>query len=291
MTNRRPIPIASPSWRRTRAHSAWNVPASTSRPPSPTRLMIRSRSSAGGPVRERDREDPPRRDVLDADEVGDPVGEHAGLARAGAGQDEQRPVGRRDGPRLLRVEGADDLARRGAARAAAARRRPGRAADRRLVLDRRRPRRAARRAPAGGRGASASSAKAVPEAGRLGGLVERAVAGSATSGGTHPPIVGWAHPPGPLPDVPGGLRRGLDLVGRWRRRVHRLVPLGERQVERQRALVAERGRRPEPGQVVAVLLDADREGQARRPEVDRQLGGRRLAAAEGRRARRASARS
>ena len=38
----------------------------------------------GGAVRERDREDPPRGDVLDADEVGDPVGEHAGLARAGA---------------------------------------------------------------------------------------------------------------------------------------------------------------------------------------------------------------
>jgi len=38
--------MASPSRRRTRAQSAWNVPAWTSRPPSPTRLMIRSRSSA-----------------------------------------------------------------------------------------------------------------------------------------------------------------------------------------------------------------------------------------------------
>ena len=40
------MPMASPSARRTRAQSEWNVPATTSRPPSPTRLMIRSRSSA-----------------------------------------------------------------------------------------------------------------------------------------------------------------------------------------------------------------------------------------------------
>ena len=45
MTKRRPIPIASPSRRRTRAQSAWKVPACTSRPGSPTSEMIRSRSS------------------------------------------------------------------------------------------------------------------------------------------------------------------------------------------------------------------------------------------------------
>ena len=32
------------------------------------------------------------------------MGEHAGLARARAGEDQQRAVGRRDGPRLLRVQ-------------------------------------------------------------------------------------------------------------------------------------------------------------------------------------------
>ncbi len=63
----------------------------------------------GGPVREGDREDPPRGDVLDADQVGDPVGEDAGLARAGAGQDQQRAVGGRDGAGLLGVERPDDL--------------------------------------------------------------------------------------------------------------------------------------------------------------------------------------
>ena len=71
--------------------------------------MIRSRSSPGGPVRERHREDLPRPDALDADEVGDPVGQDAGLAAAGAGEDEERSVGRRDGPRLLRVQVPDDL--------------------------------------------------------------------------------------------------------------------------------------------------------------------------------------
>jgi hypothetical protein len=36
-------------------------------------------------------------------EVGDPVGEHAGLARAGAGEDEQRAVAVRDRLALRRV--------------------------------------------------------------------------------------------------------------------------------------------------------------------------------------------
>ena len=61
------------------------------------------------PVGEGHRQDPPRGDVLDADQVGDPVGEDAGLARAGAGQDQQRAVGRGDRAGLLGVEGADDL--------------------------------------------------------------------------------------------------------------------------------------------------------------------------------------
>ena len=62
-----------------------------------------------GPVGEGDGEDPPRRHAVDPDEIGDPVGQDAGLARPGAGQDEQRALGRRDGASLLRVEGLDDL--------------------------------------------------------------------------------------------------------------------------------------------------------------------------------------
>ena len=101
--------MASPSARRTRAQSAWNVPARTSRPPSPTRLMIRSRSSAAARLVKVTARIRHGGDVLDADEVGDPVGQDAGLARAGPGQDEQRALGRRDGARLLRVERRDDL--------------------------------------------------------------------------------------------------------------------------------------------------------------------------------------
>src|SRR5712671_3548595 len=63
----------------------------------------------GGAVGERHREDLPRLDPADADEIGDPVGQYAGLARPGPGEDQQWPVGRRDGPCLLRVQGPDDL--------------------------------------------------------------------------------------------------------------------------------------------------------------------------------------
>ena len=105
--------MASPSRRRTRAQSEWNVPgrdvaaALADEADDPLAQLGR------GLVRERHREDPPRRHALDADQVRDPVGQHAGLARAGAGQDQQRAVGRGDRARLLRVEGPDDLLARG----------------------------------------------------------------------------------------------------------------------------------------------------------------------------------
>jgi hypothetical protein len=63
----------------------------------------------GGTVREGHREDLPRLDPADADEVGDPVGKDPGLAGSRPGEDEQRTVGRGDCPRLLRVQGPDDL--------------------------------------------------------------------------------------------------------------------------------------------------------------------------------------
>ena len=64
---------------------------------------------ARGAVGERDREDPVRPDRLDADEVRDPVGDDARLARPGPGEDEQRALGRRDRPGLLRVHPRQDL--------------------------------------------------------------------------------------------------------------------------------------------------------------------------------------
>ena len=59
-------------------------------------------------VGERDGEDVPRLDALDADEVGHAMRQDTRLARAGAGQDQEWSVGRGDGARLLGVEGGDD---------------------------------------------------------------------------------------------------------------------------------------------------------------------------------------
>ena len=62
-----------------------------------------------GAVGERDGEDPPRGDRLDADEVGDAMSEHSRLARAGAGEDEEWPFRGRDRAGLLGVQCLDDL--------------------------------------------------------------------------------------------------------------------------------------------------------------------------------------
>ena len=58
---------------------------------------------AGGAAREGEEEDALRRDAA-LDQVRDAVDERARLARAGAGDDEQRPVAEGDGALLLRVE-------------------------------------------------------------------------------------------------------------------------------------------------------------------------------------------
>jgi hypothetical protein len=56
------------------------------------------------PVRERDREDLVRLHAAAHDQVAYAVGEDAGLPRAGAGDDEQRPLGGQDGLALGRVQ-------------------------------------------------------------------------------------------------------------------------------------------------------------------------------------------
>ena len=178
---------------------------------------------AGRAVGERDREDPARRDGLDADQVRDPVGDDAGLARARAREDQERALRRRDRPRLLGVEAADDLlGPRGS---------PGLDGGRhRLRVERR----------AGGRELGLDGALAQPlgllgdgiglwRRGRAGGLGRRldpggldrgrglvaqveprallvrlratgaaALRGLVDRGGTHPPILGWAARRGPF---------------------------------------------------------------------------------------------
>ena len=63
---------------------------------------------AGGLVREGDGEDRTRRHAEVADQVRDPVREHAGLARACAGKDQQGAVAMRHGGALLEIEGIED---------------------------------------------------------------------------------------------------------------------------------------------------------------------------------------
>jgi len=62
-------------------------------------------------VRERDREQLVRPRLAAVDQVGDPVGEHAGLATAGAGEDQQRAVNVRDGLALRWVEALEQASR------------------------------------------------------------------------------------------------------------------------------------------------------------------------------------
>ena len=61
-----------------------------------------------GPIRERDGQDLPRPDALDADQVRDTVGEDPRLAAPGTREDQQRAVGGGDGACLLGVEAGDD---------------------------------------------------------------------------------------------------------------------------------------------------------------------------------------
>ncbi len=59
-------------------------------------------------VRERDREDLVRPHAVRPDQVRDTVREHAGLARAGAGDDEERPVDVEHGVALCRIEALEE---------------------------------------------------------------------------------------------------------------------------------------------------------------------------------------
>ena len=49
-----------------------------------------------------------RRDIARGEQVGDPVGEHAGLPRARAGHDEQRAALVHHGSALLRIESVEE---------------------------------------------------------------------------------------------------------------------------------------------------------------------------------------
>ena len=125
------------------------------------------------------------------------MGEDAGLARSGAGEDEQRALGRRDGPRLLGVEGADDLVGPLLAARRDDRRVGGRDRDGRVVAGTRRVAHPGRFLGRDRGLVEVGEGRPDRIGGGRGGVVERWVAGPATSGGAHPPIVGRAAHPAP----------------------------------------------------------------------------------------------
>ena len=105
--------------RRPVAHAPARRGAGCARTPSgtstPTSCRATGPTSAGdallhlarGLVGERDREEPERRHPPLGDQVRDAVREHPGLARSGARDDEDRPVGRADRLVLHRVEAGE----------------------------------------------------------------------------------------------------------------------------------------------------------------------------------------
>ena len=95
---------AGASRRRIRPQAAWKVRIQIARATGPSRSLEPLAHLAGGLVREGDREDLVRLHAAGVDQVRDAVGEHARLARAGAGDDEQRAFGREDGLPLGRVQ-------------------------------------------------------------------------------------------------------------------------------------------------------------------------------------------
>ena len=79
-----------------RPQAAWKVRIQIARAFGPTVGLDPLAHLARRLVREGDREDLVRLDAARGEQVRDPVGEDARLARAGAGDHEQRPLRRRD---------------------------------------------------------------------------------------------------------------------------------------------------------------------------------------------------
>ena len=101
--------MAGASRRSSRAQSAWNVETHMRLQSEPSSASTRARiSSAALLVNVTARTSCGSR-VAVADEVGDAAGDDARLARAGAGEDQQRPVDVKDRFALFGVEGVEEL--------------------------------------------------------------------------------------------------------------------------------------------------------------------------------------
>ena len=104
MTKSRGRPMAVASRRSRRAHSEWNVDIQD---PTPTHCQQRLHASTQFfrcLVREGDGKNFIRLREAFGDQVRNPLRDHARLARAGAGQDEQRAVDVQNGVALFRIE-------------------------------------------------------------------------------------------------------------------------------------------------------------------------------------------
>ena len=92
------------SRRKIRTQVEWKVATQRSSAIGPRSFCTRFAHLAGGLVGEGHGQDAVGGNAAHADQVGDAVGEHPGLAASGAGQHEQRALGRLDGLALLGVQ-------------------------------------------------------------------------------------------------------------------------------------------------------------------------------------------
>ena len=108
MTKSRDRPMCGASRRSSRAHSAWNVEIHIARQSAPSSASTRVAHFLGGLVGEGDGEDLVGLRVAVGDEVRDAMRDDARLARARAGEDQQRAVDVQDRFALFGVEGCEE---------------------------------------------------------------------------------------------------------------------------------------------------------------------------------------
>ena len=92
-----------------RTQVEWNVDTHIARGPRAHQRDHPLAHLGGGLVGERDGQHLPDADVAGGQQVGDPTGQHRGLARSGAGHDEQRRALVQHRLALLRVEAFEKL--------------------------------------------------------------------------------------------------------------------------------------------------------------------------------------
>ena len=109
MTKSRDNPTSGPSRRSKRAQNAWNVESQSPGEAAPSSTSTPYPHFFGRLVCECHRQDLIRLCVTVANQIRRAVGDDTGLARPGAGEDEQRTRAVKDGSALFRVEVFEEL--------------------------------------------------------------------------------------------------------------------------------------------------------------------------------------